>query len=110
MEEIEVMSWITLDAIKKASEIEETVGDLQTGHCMSVFCRIEDDLLELCYSDTASNFVRRYEDKEEFQLAIETRKEDVGDSRYDDGSGFDDNFIEDDIEEGLGPDEEPEEF
>jgi hypothetical protein len=106
MEEIEVMSWITLDAIKKASEIEETVGDLQTGHCMSVFCRIEDDLLELCYSDTASNFVRRYEDKEEFQLAIETRKEDVGDSRYDDGSGFDDNFIE----EGLGPDEEPEEF
>ena len=50
MEEIEVTSWLTLEAIKKASEPEETVGDLQTGHCKSVFCRIEDDFLELCLS------------------------------------------------------------
>ncbi len=27
MEEIEIMSWPTLDAIKKAAETEETVGD-----------------------------------------------------------------------------------
>ena len=110
MEEIEIISWLTLDAIKKAAEIEETVGDLQAGHCMSVFCRIEDDFMELCYSDTASNFMRRYEDSEEFQLAIEKRKEEVGDSRYDDEVGFDENFAEEDIEENLGPDEEAEEF
>ncbi len=110
MEEIEVTSWLTLDALQNASETEETVGDLQTGHCKSVFCRIEDDFLELCYSDAASNFVRRYEDKEEFLLAIEKRKEEVGDSRYDDEDGFDNNFVEEDEEEDMGPDEESEEF
>jgi hypothetical protein len=110
MEEIEITSWLTLDAIKKAAKTEETVGDLQVGHCMSVFCSIEDDLLELCYSDTASNFMRRYEDREEFQLAIEKRKEEVGDSRYDDDVGFEENFAEEDIEKELGPDEEAEEF
>jgi len=110
MEEIEVTSWLTLDAIKNATKPEETVGDLQTGHCMSVFCRIEDDFLELCYSDSASNFMRRYEDKDEFQLAIEKRKEEVGDSRYDDKVGFNDNFVEEDIEEDLSPVEESEEF
>jgi hypothetical protein len=110
MEEIEIMSWLTLDAIKKVAVTEETVGDLQTGHCMSVFCSIEDDLLELCYSDTASNFMRRYEDSEEFKLAIEKRKEEVGDSRYDDEVGFEGTFPEEDLEEELGPDEESEEF
>jgi hypothetical protein len=45
MEEIEIMSWLTLDAIKDRAKTEETVGDLQTGHCMSVFCRIEEDFL-----------------------------------------------------------------
>jgi len=110
MEEIEIMSWLTLDAIKKAAATEETVGDLQTGHCMSVFCTIEDDFLELCYSDAASNFIRRYEDREEFQLAIEKRKEEVGDSRYDDDVGFEETFPQEDLEEELGPDEESEEF
>ena len=110
MEEIEITSWLTLDAIKKTAETEETVGDLQTGHCMSVFCTIEDDLLELCYSDTASNFMRRYEDREEFQLAIDKRKEEVGDSRYEDDIGFEKNFAEEDIEEDLNPDEESNEF
>lgn len=109
MEEIEVTSWLTLDAIKNAAETEETVGDLQTGHCQSVFCVIEEDLLELCYSDTASNFVRRYEDRDEFRLAIEKRKEEVGDSRYDD-AGFEDEFIEEDVEDELSPDEESDEF
>ena len=110
MEEIEITSWLTLDAIKKTAQIEETVGDLQSGHCMSVFCSIEDDFLELCYSDTASNFMRKYEDREEFQLAIEKRKQDVGDTRYDDEVGFEENFAEEDLEEDLGPDEESEEF
>lgn len=110
MEEIEVTSWLTLDAIQNGSETVETVGNLQTGHCKSVFCKIEDDLLELCYSDTAANFVRRFEDNDEFQLAIEKRKEEVGDSRYDDEAGFDNDFVEDDDEENISPDEEAEEF
>ena len=109
MEEIEIISWLTLDAIKNAAKIEETVGDLQTGHCMSVFCRIEDDFLELCYSDTASNFMRRYEDKDEFQLAIEKRKEEVGDARYDDEIDFEETF-EEDIGPDFNSDEEAEEF
>lgn len=82
MEEIEVMSWLTLDSLKKAAEIKETVGNLQTGHNMSVFCEIEDDYLELFYSDTASNFIRRYEDREEFELALEKRREEVGEAVY----------------------------
>lgn len=110
MEEIEITSWLTLDAIKNASKTKETVGDLQAGHCMSVFCSIEDDFLELCYSDTASNFIRRYEDREEFQLAIEKRKEEVGDSRFNDDVGFEETFAEEDMEENFGPDEESEEF
>lgn len=76
---------------------------------MSVFCSIEDDFLELCYSNTASNFMRRYEDREELQLAIEKRKEEVGDSQYDDGVGFEATFAEEDMEENFGPDEESEE-
>ncbi len=110
MEEIEIISWLTLDAIKKAAKTEETVGDLQTGHCMSVFCSIEEDLLELCYSDTASNFMRRYEDRDEFQLAIDKRKKEVGDARYDDEVDFEESFEDDDIDQDFGPDEEAEEF
>ncbi len=110
MEEIEIMSWLTLDAIKKGAKTEETVGDLQTGHCMSVFCRIEEDLLELCYSDTASNFLRRYEDRDEFQLAIDKRKKEVGDSRYDDEIEFEETFEEEDIEGDFDTDEESEEY
>ena len=49
MEEMEVTSWLTLDAIKKSknANLVETVGNLQTGHSMSVFCIIEEDFLEL---------------------------------------------------------------
>jgi hypothetical protein len=110
MEEIEIMSWLTLDAIKKAAETVETVGDLQAGHCMSVFCRIEDDFMELCYSDTASNFLRTYEDKDEFELALEKRKEEVGDSPYEEEKGFEEDFEEEDLEEEFGPDEDSEDF
>ena len=73
MEEIEISSWVTLDAIKKKAEVVETVGNLQTGHSMSVFCQIEDDLLELVYSDSAANYLRRYEAKDELEEAIEQR-------------------------------------
>ena len=45
MEEIEVSSWLTLDSLKKEADIKETVGNLQTGHFMSIFCVIEDDYI-----------------------------------------------------------------
>lgn len=94
MEEIEVMSWLTLDALKKASEIKETVGNLQAGHNMSVFCEIEDDYLELFYSDTASNFIRRYEDREEFELALEKRREEVGEAVYEEDLEYEETYEE----------------
>jgi hypothetical protein len=46
MEEIEITSWETLDAIKKRSTVIETVGNLQTGHSMSYYSTNEDDLME----------------------------------------------------------------
>lgn len=99
MEEIEVMSWLTLDAVKKskAAEIVETIGNLQTGHCMSVFCIIEDDYLELCYSDSAANYLRRYEDRDEFEKALEERKEEAGEAPYEEGEERD--YDEDDEED-----------
>ncbi len=104
MEEIEIMSWLTLDAIKKEATIIETLGDLQTGHCMAVFCIIEDDFFELCYSDSISNHMRRFEDKEEFELGLEKRKEEFGEAGFEDemdvdededSENNDDDFIED---------------
>jgi hypothetical protein len=82
MEEIEIMSWVTLDAIKKKAKIVETVGNLQTGHSMSVFCIIEEDYLELCYSDSSANYLRRYDDREELDLALEQRKEEDGEAPF----------------------------
>ncbi len=85
MEEMEITSWMTLDAIKKskATEVVESVGSLQTDHSMSVFCVIEDDFLELCYSDSAANTLRRFDDRAEFEEAIEERKEDEGEKAFD---------------------------
>jgi hypothetical protein len=97
MEEMEISSWVTLDAIKKKAEVVETVGNLQTGHSMSVFCRIEDDCLELVYSDATANTLRRFEDKDEFEAAIEERKEEDGESPCEE----DPKFEEDDEKEIL---------
>ena len=97
MEEVEITSWATLDAIKKAAEVVESVGNLQADHSMSVFCKIEDDLLELLYSDSATNYLRRYEDRDEFEEALEERKEDGGESPYDED---DVEFEEDKDDEG----------
>lgn len=98
MEDIEISSWLILDAIKEIGEVVEEVGDLQTGHWKSVFCIIEDDQIELGYMDTASSFLRVFEDKEEFELAIERRREDVGDAPFEE-PGFDDSFAGDEEEE-----------
>jgi len=117
MEEMEVTSWLTLDAIRKtkSADVVETVGNLQTGHSKSVFLIIEDDFLELCYSDSSSNFIRRFEDRDEFDEALEERKEDDGEAHFE-GNG-DKDFDEDedeeedeDIKDGFTVEEEPETY
>jgi hypothetical protein len=101
MEEVEITSWLTLDAIKKskAAEIVESVGNLQTDHTMSVFCVIEEDYLELCYSDSAANTLRRYEDRVEFEKALEERKEEAGEAHYEDDEDRDYDEDEEDEDE-----------
>lgn len=98
MEDIEITSWQILDAIKTVGEVIEEVGNLQTGHWKSVFCTVEDDYLELGYMDTASSYLRIFDDKDEFALAIERRRKDVGDTPYDEPD-FDDSFAGDDDED-----------
>lgn len=103
MEEMEITSWLTLDAIKKskAAEIVESVGNLQTDHAMSVFCIVEDDYLELCYSDSAANTLRRFEDRGEFDEALEERKEESGEAHYeeDEDRDYDEDEKDDEDEE-----------
>jgi hypothetical protein len=117
MEELEVTSWLTLDAIRKSksAEVVETVGNLQTGHSRSVFVVIEDDYLELCYSDAASNIIRRYEDRDEFDNALEGRKEDDGESSFDEDKDRDYDEDEDendkeDLEDGFSVEDESETY
>jgi len=113
MEEMEVTSWLTLDAIRKSkgADVVETVGNLQTGHSKSVFLIIEDDYLELVYSDASSNTIRRFEDRDELDEAIEERKEDDGQAHFsDDGDkDYDEDEDEEDdenIEDGFTVEDE----
>jgi len=99
MEEIEISSWLTLDALKKKADIIETVGNLQTGHSMSVFCQIEEDYLELVYSDATANILRRYEDKDEFEEHLERRKGDDGEAPYEDDREIDEEYAADEESE-----------
>ena len=108
MEEIEISSWLTLDAIKNTAQVEETLGNLQTGHYKSIFCMIEDDYLELFYSDAGSNFLRRYEDKEEYKLALEKRKEEEGEIHYEEDPGYKDPYEDELIEEGYETEDDTE--
>jgi hypothetical protein len=107
MEEIEISGWAALNAIKKVADVVETVGNVHSRHEMSVFCVVEDDYLELYYSDSSNNYLRRYEDEEEFEEAIEKRKEEIGDAPFD-GDNYDEDFEEE--EEDLGFEDESDEF
>ena len=100
MEEIEILSWLTLNAMKNAAKVAETVSNLQTGHCKSIFCKIEDDYLELYYSDTGSNFLRRYENKDEYNDGLEKRKEEEGETPFEEDKGYEDAF-EDEVKEEI---------
>jgi hypothetical protein len=108
MEEIEITSWITLEAIQNAAKVVETVGDLQSGHKKSVFCVIEEDFLELGYLDAASNYLRRYDNKEEFELALEKLKEEEGEAVYNDNLNFDEDFGDEENMDDLSTEEESE--
>jgi hypothetical protein len=110
MEEMEISSWMTLDAIKKSktAEIVESVGNLQTDHNMSVFCIVEEDFLELCYSDSAANYLRRYDDRDEFEEALEERKEDEGEKPFEKEEERDYDEDEDEDEEEVEFDAEDE--
>ncbi len=112
MEEIEIGSWLTLDALKKKADVVETVGNLQTGHSMSVFCQIEEDYLELVYSDAGSNFLRRFEDKDEFEASLERRKGDDGEAPYEEEREFDEGLSEEEEseDEEFEPEDESESY
>ncbi len=111
MEEIEISSWLTLDALKKKADVVETVGNLQTGHSMSVFCQIEDDYLELVYTDSTANSLRRYEDKDEGEAALEQRKEEDGEAAYDEDRDFEEDEDEDkDDEDDFEPESEEDDY
>lgn len=110
MEEMEVSSWLTLNALKNEAFVVEEIGNLQSGHCKSIFCTIEDDFLELCYSDSASNFLRRYEDKSEFQEALKNRKEEYGEAPYDEDLNMEEVFEREELEENSQSNEDIDKF
>ena len=100
MEQLEIISWQTLDAIKGHAKIVEVVGDLEAEEHMSVFCYIEDDYIELFYSELDANFIRHFEDEDEFYKTLESRKNEFGEEDFDPRNFYeeDENFVEE--EEG----------
>lgn len=104
MEQLEIISWQTLDVLKAAAtKVIEVVGDLDSDEHMSVFCTIEDDYLELFYSELDANFIRHYEDEDEFYKAIETRKNEFGEEDFDAANYYEEeeNFGDEESEEDL---------
>ncbi len=100
MEQIEVSSFATLDALKKRAKIIEKIGSIESGVGLSVFCKIEDDLLELYYNDVNSSHIRRYKNEKEFRAAMKKRREELGEEEE---------ILEEEEEEGKEIKEEEEE-
>ncbi|MCP4217343.1 MAG: hypothetical protein GY765_22050 [bacterium] len=93
MEQIEVISWKTLDGLKNAAtNIEDVIGDLDTNEQMAVFCAIEEDYLELYYSELEGNYVRRFDDEEDMRKQIEQRKSEFGEHEFDSVEYYDDDI------------------
>jgi hypothetical protein len=102
MEQMEVISWKTLDALKQAAtHVEEIIGDLDTHEQMAVFCSIEEDYLELYYSELEGNYIRHFENEEEMLKYIELRKTEFGEDDFDSVDYYDD---ENGYEEGNDED------
>jgi hypothetical protein len=98
MEQIEVISWKTLDAVKQASHILETIGDLDTNEQMAIFCSIEEDFFELYYSELESNYVRHFEDEEEMYKYLDIRKNEFGEEDFDSVDYYEEEGSYDDLD------------
>jgi hypothetical protein len=102
MEQIEVISWKTLDALKQGANIIETIGDLDTNEQMAIFCAIEEDFFELYYSELESNYIRHFEDEDEIHKYMEIRKNEFGEEEFDDVDYYDDESYNDsDVEDDF---------
>ena len=102
---MEVISWKALDALRHAAtHIEEVLGDLDTNEQMAVFCSIEEDFLELYYSELEGNYIRRFEDEDEMRKYIAQRRSEFGDNEYDSSDYYSDesNFVEEEDDEYSG--------
>ncbi len=97
MEEIEISSWATLDALKKAADIVETVGNLHSDQEMYVFCVLEEDYLELGYSLAGSSYLRHYADEDEMAEALEKRREGLEVTVVDD-EDYDEDLEDEDLD------------
>jgi hypothetical protein len=104
MEQLEVLSWKTLDALKDAaSKIVEVIGDLDAFEHMSIFCQIDDDHIELYYSELDSNYIRHFENEEEFTKCLAVRKNEFGEEDFDSMDYYDEesNYEDEDSDENY---------
>ena len=101
MEQIEIISWKTLDAIKQAAtHVYGIIGDLDTGEQMVVFCSVDDDFFELYYSELESNYIRRYDDEEDLEKNLESRRNELGEEEFDEVNYYDEENAYDDANTG----------
>ncbi len=98
MEQIEVISWKTLDAIRQPARIIETIGNLESNEQMAVVCAIEEDFFELFYSELESNYIRHFEDEEELYKYLDIRKNESADFGYDSGDYYGDDITYEELE------------
>ncbi|HDP94409.1 MAG TPA: hypothetical protein ENN40_03505 [Candidatus Aminicenantes bacterium] len=104
MQEIEILSWITLDALKEAStRVIDSIGNLDTNEQMSLFCVIEEDYLELHYSELEANYLRRFDDEDELFKHIAKRREELGEEEAEALEYFED-------DDAFSRDEEEDDF
>lgn len=99
MEQIEVISWKALDALKNTGQILESFGDLDTNEQMAVFCSIEEDYFELYYSELENNYIRHFDNEEEMLKHQEIRKDEFGEDDFDGTAYYDEDGEYDDTEE-----------
>jgi hypothetical protein len=101
MEEIEISSWATIDALKKAADIVETVGNLHSDQEMYVFCVLEEVYLELGYRLAGPNYFatfipmwmncpRRWKKEEKVLMGQQVDDEDYDEDLEDEDLDFDD--------------------
>jgi hypothetical protein len=103
MKQLEVLSWKTLDALKDAAtKIVEVIGDLDAFEHMSIFYQIDDDYMELYYNELDSNYIRHFEDEEEFSKYLTIRKNEFGEEDFD---YYDENHDDYNIKDEEGDDD-----